>query len=70
LEYAALLGVRHQQISLWEKQKQQPTLETLVRLWLILKAKIPGINLQDLIEYEELESSQDQGTFFKDLDKA
>jgi len=52
-EYAQLLGVRHQQISLWEKQKQQPTLETLVKLWLILRTLRPDLNLQDLIELEE-----------------
>ncbi len=52
-EYAKLLGVRHQQISLWEKQKQQPTLETLVKLWLILRTLRPDLNLQDLIELED-----------------
>lgn len=32
-EFAELVGVTRQQINLWENQKTQPAIETLVKLW-------------------------------------
>lgn len=54
-EFAELVGVTRQQINLWENQKTQPAIETLVKLWLRLQQKIPEINLQDLLDYKDLE---------------
>ncbi|HWP98698.1 MAG TPA: helix-turn-helix transcriptional regulator [Syntrophomonadaceae bacterium] len=54
-EFAKLLGVSHQRVSLWERQEEQPTLEMLIKIWFRIKENVPTINLQDLIEYENLE---------------
>lgn len=52
-DFAEWLGVTQSQINLWEKQRQQPNLETLIRLWQRLRERIPDINLQDLIDLED-----------------
>lgn len=52
-EMAEFLDVNYRQLSKWESQEQQPTTDTLVRLWLRLKIKLPQLNLQDLLELSE-----------------
>lgn len=53
-EFAEILKVTPSQVSLWESQKQQPNLETLIRLWQELRIYLPDLNLQDLLEYKDL----------------
>lgn len=52
-EFAEILGVTQQQLNKWENQKGQPNTETLLELWKILRNKIPGLNLQDLLEHDD-----------------
>ncbi|MEN6349358.1 MAG: helix-turn-helix transcriptional regulator [Syntrophomonas sp.] len=54
-EYASLLGVTRQQISLWENQSGQPNPETMIKIWKKLRVKLLDLNLQDLYEHEDLE---------------
>jgi transcriptional regulator with XRE-family HTH domain len=54
-QFAEMLGVTQSQISLWETQQQQPNTETYIKFWMILITYAPGLNLQDLINYEDLD---------------
>lgn len=54
-QYAEFLEFPQPRVSKWERQEEQPTTESLVIVWLKLKKRLPNINLQDLIEYEDLE---------------
>jgi DNA-binding XRE family transcriptional regulator len=49
-QMAAFLGVNRQQYNRWERQHVQPDIDTLVKLWEILKVPFPCMNLQDLLE--------------------
>lgn len=48
-EFAGLLGVTPDLVSLWERQVKQPSTENLYQIWLALRQHIPNINMQDLI---------------------
>jgi transcriptional regulator with XRE-family HTH domain len=54
-QFAEMLAVTQSQISLWETQQQQPTIDTYIRLWKRLLLYRSDLNLQDLINYEDLE---------------
>jgi DNA-binding XRE family transcriptional regulator len=50
-EFAALLGVHRVTLNRWERQREQPSLESLLNIWDILNPLLDGgINLQDLVE--------------------
>jgi len=51
-EFAEFLGITRSQISLWESQTQQPSIDRSISLWLQLHTRLPDINLQDLFEWE------------------
>ena len=48
VEFAELLGVTRPQVNKWEKQKEQPSMETSFKIWKRLRTRLPDINLQDL----------------------
>ena len=51
-EFAALLGVHRVTYNKWENQKEQPNTQSLYDIWIRLKEKIPGLNMQDLLDAE------------------
>lgn len=51
-EFAEWLGVTHAQLNIWERQVQQPNVDTLVRIWRRLREKYPDMDLQDLLDLD------------------
>ncbi|MEW8957834.1 MAG: helix-turn-helix transcriptional regulator [Moorella sp. (in: firmicutes)] len=51
-EFASLIGVTEWSLSRWEHQKAQPSLDTLIKIYLRLKSKLPDLHLEDLIDLE------------------
>lgn len=52
-EFASLIGVSDYSLNRWEKQKEQPGLNNLLKIYLKLKELIPDLHLEDLIEIEK-----------------
>lgn len=50
-QFADIIGFSTWAIGRWESQRTQPTLEALCRIRERLLPYFPGINLQDLIDY-------------------
>lgn len=49
-EFAELFNVARPQLNRWERQKEQPSLDTAIKMWKLLRERMPGLNLQDLFE--------------------